>query len=92
MFQALLDAQTEPFHRVRLLAAAAAPSSLYALPISGCGLRLIDEAARVAVGPCLGTALFCMDIDVHAAPTSMNEAHTVCPANGTHAGHSGTVT
>ena len=58
-FQVLLDAQTEPFHRARLLAAAAPHSSdwLHALPISACGLRLSDEAVRVAVGLRLGTTL-----------------------------------
>jgi hypothetical protein len=58
-FQALLDASTEQYHRARLLAASAAHSGdwLSAVPITACGLRLSDEAVRVAVGLRLGTEL-----------------------------------
>jgi hypothetical protein len=57
--KSLLDTQTEPYHRARLLAASAAHSGdwLSAMPISACGLRLTDEAVRVAVGMRLGTEL-----------------------------------
>ena len=56
-FQTLFNSQSEPYHRARLLAAAAIHSGdwLHALPISACGLRLNDEAVRVAVGLRLGT-------------------------------------
>ena len=58
-FQSLLDSKTTPLDRARLLAAAAAHSGdwLHALPISACGLRLNDEAVRVAVGIRLGIEL-----------------------------------
>ena len=58
-FQSLLDSKTNPLDRARLLAAAAAHSGdwLHALPISACGLRLNDEAVRVAVGIRLGIEL-----------------------------------
>lgn len=58
-FELLLDASTEQYHRARLLAAAAAHSGdwLSAVPITACGLRLSDEAVRVAVGLRLGTDL-----------------------------------
>ena len=47
------------YHRARLLAAAAAHSGdwLHALPITACGLRLNDEAIRVAVGLRLGSEI-----------------------------------
>ena len=50
-FQLLLNSQTNPTERARLLAAAAAHSGdwLHAMSISACGLRLNDEAVRVAV-------------------------------------------
>ena len=56
-FQTLFNSQSEPYHRARLLAAAAIHSGdwLHALPIFACGLRLNDEAVRVAVGLRLGT-------------------------------------
>jgi len=58
-FKSLLDAQIEPYNRARLLAAVAAHSGdwLFALPITSCGLRLSDDAVRVAVGLRLGTEL-----------------------------------
>ena len=58
-FESLLDASTEQYHRARLLAATAAHSGdwLSAVPITACGLRLSDEAVRVAVGLRLGTEL-----------------------------------
>ena len=58
-FTSLMDAQIEPYHHARLLAAAAAHSGawLSAIPISACGLRLSDEAVRIAVGMRLGTEL-----------------------------------
>jgi hypothetical protein len=55
-----------PANKARLLAVSAEHSSdwLHALPISSCGLRLSDEAIRVAVGLRLGTSL-CLP---HACP------------------------
>jgi len=58
-FQTLPSAQTDKYHFARLLAAKAAHSGdwLHAVPISSCGLRLNNEAVRVAVGLRLGSAL-----------------------------------
>jgi hypothetical protein len=58
-YRDLLDKQTTQYHRARLLAAAATHSGdwLYAVPISACGLRLDDEAVRVAIGMRLGSEL-----------------------------------
>jgi hypothetical protein len=58
-FQTLLNTQTDKYHSARLLAAKAAHSGdwLHAVPISSCGLRLNDEAVRVAVGLRLGSTL-----------------------------------
>jgi len=55
----LLVTLSEPYHRARLLAASAAQSGdwLSAIPISACGLRLTNDAVRVAVGMRLGTEL-----------------------------------
>ena len=53
------DAASSPLHRARLLAATAAhgSESIFALPITACGLRLSDEAIRVAIGLRLGLSL-----------------------------------
>jgi len=58
-YQTQLKNQTNPYHRARFLAAAAAHSGdwLHAVPISACGLRLNNEAVRVAVGLRLGSEL-----------------------------------
>ena len=50
---------TDNFNRARLLAASAPDSCdwLHALPLSTCGMRLDNEAVRVAVGLLLGTSL-----------------------------------
>ena len=58
-FDALLSRQTDTYHRARLLAAASEHSGdwLHALPISACGLRLDNEAIRVATGLRLGCSL-----------------------------------
>jgi hypothetical protein len=58
-FQTLLESQATQYHRARLLAAKAVHSGdwLHAIPISSCGLRLNNEALRVAVGLRLGAEL-----------------------------------
>lgn len=58
-FNRLLQCQSDDTSKARLLAASAPHSGdwLHAIPISNCGLRLDDEAIRVAVGLRLGTRL-----------------------------------
>ena len=58
-FDSLFNRQTEAYHRARLLAAASEHSGdwLHAIPITACGLRLDNEAIRVAVGLRLGCTL-----------------------------------
>jgi hypothetical protein len=55
----LMEVLTDPRDRARLLAVSAPHGGawLHALPISACGLRLDNEAIRVAVGLRLGTKL-----------------------------------
>jgi len=59
IFKSLVNNQTTQYHRARLLTSAAAHSGdwLHAVPISACGLRLSDEAIRVAVGLRLGSEI-----------------------------------
>jgi hypothetical protein len=59
-YNILFEAQNNIYHRVRLLAPADPRSGdwLHAMPITACGLRLPDEAVRVAVGMRLGTFIF----------------------------------
>jgi hypothetical protein len=58
-FASLFAAQTDDYHRARLIAASAPHSGdwLNALPLSSCGLRLEDDAIRIAVGLRLGANL-----------------------------------
>ena len=55
----VMSAFTDNFNRARLLAASAPHSGdwLHALALSTCGLRLDNEAVRVAEGLRLGTSL-----------------------------------
>jgi len=59
-------ANSGPYHRARLLAAAAPHSGdwLHTLPITACGLHLNDNAIRVAVGLRLGCAI----CEAHCCP------------------------
>ena len=75
-FAALLNRQTEDYHRARLLAVSSEHSGdwLHALPISSCGLRLDNEAIRVATG----LRLRCTHVNrtlVRAASWWTHEAH-----------------
>ena len=56
-YKTLLAAQPDDYHRARLIAASAAHSGdwLNTLPISACGLRLDNDAIRIAVGLRLGS-------------------------------------
>ena len=58
-FNSLFAAQPDDYHRARLTAVKAPHSGdwLNALPITSCGLRLEDDAIRVAVGLRLGASL-----------------------------------
>ena len=62
----LISAQADPYHQSRLRATAAphAGDWLFALPMTTCGLRLDDEAVRIAVGLRLGTSI----CEPHACP------------------------
>ena len=79
-FDSLYHRQTETYHRARLLAAASEHSGdwLHAIPITACGLRLDNEAIRVAVGLRLGCTL----CQTHQCPCGAQ-----VDARGTH-GHS----
>jgi hypothetical protein len=59
VLKSLFTVQPDSTDRARLLAASAPHSGdwLHAMPITSCGLRLNDEAIRVAVGLRLGTEL-----------------------------------
>jgi hypothetical protein len=58
-FSSLLASQPTEYDKARLISATAAHSGdwLHALPLSSCGLRLDNEAIRVAVGLRLGANL-----------------------------------
>ncbi len=58
-FDELLATQTDPYHQARFLATSAAHKGdwLHAVPISTCGLRLNDDAIRIAAGMRLGVDL-----------------------------------
>src|SRR6218665_2245208 len=58
-FKTLFQDTADPFNTARLKAVSSPHASdwLYALPITGCGLRLEDEDVRVAVGLRLGVAI-----------------------------------
>jgi len=73
----VMSSASSNLDKARLLAISANHSSdwLYALPISACGLRLDDEAIRIAVGLRLGLEL----CQVHTCPCG----HTV-DTRGTH--------
>jgi len=77
--RALIESSpVEPSHRARFLAAQAPHSGdwLLALPIANCGLRLDDEAVRVAVGMWLSLSL-CVPHNCHCG--------TLVDAQGLHA-------
>src|SRR5260221_212886 len=73
----LVAENTDPYHKARLLALQASHSGdwLQAWPITACGLRLDDEAVRVAVGMRLG-ANICVP---HPCPCG-----TLVDARGSH--------
>jgi hypothetical protein len=58
-FASLLASQQDDYHKARLLAVSATHSGdwLFALPISSCGLRLEDDALRIAIGLRLGASI-----------------------------------
>ena len=76
-FATLLASQPDEHNQARLLAAAAPHSGdwLHVLPISSCGLRLDDDAIRVAIGLRLGANL----CDPHVCPCG-----TFVNSHGTH--------
>ncbi len=79
IFNNILESHNNSYHRARLLAAAAATHSgdwLHAMPITACGLRLSDEAVRIAVGLRLGTVI----CEAHRCPCGLP-----VDALGTHA-------
>ena len=73
----LLATEHDDYNKARLLAASAAHSGdwLHALPISSCGLRLDNEAVRIAVKLRLGSNL----CDQHVCPCG-----SVVDCRGTH--------
>ena len=77
----LLQPSTEPSDLARLKAVSSqhADDWLNCLPITSCGLRLSDEAIRVAVGLRLG-ANYASFIYAHVERWSPPKAHTAFPA------------
>jgi hypothetical protein len=75
--ETLLTVNTDAYNQARLKAVAAPHSGdwLFALPISSCGLRLDDEAVRIAVSLRLGAGL----CEPHACPCG-----AVVTADGSH--------
>ena len=76
-YSCLLQSHGSDGARARLLAVSAPHSGdwLNAMPISSCGLRLDDEAIRVAVGLRLGTRLCAPHTCVCSAPVDPNGTH-----------------
>ena len=70
-FSDLLSRYSEPYHRARLLAAAATHSGdwLHTLLINACGLHLEDNAIRVDVGLRPG----CVICETHPCPCGATE-------------------
>ena len=88
-FNHLFSQYSEPYHKARLLAAAAPHSGdwLHALPISACGLHLEDNAIRVAVGLRLKAARY---VRVTHAPVALRwtlSVNMLCRAGKTLAGY-----
>lgn len=76
-FNRLLRSQTDETAKARLLAVSAPHSGdwLNAIPISNCGLRLDDEAIRVAVGLRLGSRLCAPHTCVCSVPVQPDGLH-----------------
>ena len=76
-FNTLLVSQPDDHNRARLLAASSAHSGdwLHAIPISSCGLRLNDDAVRVAVGLRLGSNLCDQHVCVCGAKVDCRGTH-----------------
>jgi len=86
--RALIESSlVEPSQRARFLAAQAAHSGdwLLALPIANCGLRLDDEAVRVAVGMRLGLSL-CVPHNCDCHCGSLVDAHGLHAIHGVQEG------
>jgi len=84
-YSSLLSAQLDDVNRARLLAASAAHSGdwLHALPISSCGLRLDNEAVRIAVGLRLGANLCAQHVCPCGASVDCRGIHGLsCKQNG----------
>lgn len=77
-FNRLLQYQEDDVSKARLLAASAPHSGdwLHAIPISNCGLRLDDEAIRVAVGLRLGSRLCAPHTCACNEPVDPNGLHS----------------
>ena len=75
----LLEKFPDTHNRARLLAVSASHSGdwLNALPISACGLRLEDEAVRVAIGLRLGTSLCEPHARVCGAEVDVSGTHSL---------------
>ena len=76
-FNHLMQKQVDNYDKARLLAASIKHSGdwLYAIPISSCGLRLDDQAVRIAIGLRLGVDICQLHTCICGTLVDARDAH-----------------